>query len=142
MYLDEGKLVFSADEKKIEAIKDKLRIQGGGSADQVSGLLKGINASLGRAKGAAAVVLCADDLPKVKKGDVMITVTTHPDYVPAMNRACAIVTDEGGMTCHAAIVAREMKKPCIVGTKNATKVFKDRDVVEVDADKGIVRKVK
>jgi len=59
-----------------------------------------------------------------------------------MQRAAAFVTDEGGITCHAAIVAREMKKPCVIGTKIATKIFKDGDIVEVDADKGIVRKIR
>jgi pyruvate,water dikinase len=64
---------------------------------------------------------------------------TVPDLVSAMKRAAAIVTDEGGVTCHAAIISRELKKPCIIGTKVATKVFKDGDLVEVDANKGIVR---
>ena len=64
---------------------------------------------------------------------------TTPDYIPAMKKAAAFVTDEGGITCHAAIIAREMKKPCIVGTKIATKVLHDGDLVEVDADKGVVR---
>tara|TARA_Y100000310_G_scaffold338021_1_gene426573 strand:- start:1597 stop:1776 length:180 start_codon:yes stop_codon:yes gene_type:complete len=59
-----------------------------------------------------------------------------------MKKAAAFVTDEGGVTCHAAIVSREMKKPCIIGTKIATKVLKDNDLVEVDANKGIVRKIK
>ncbi len=66
---------------------------------------------------------------------------TTPDFLPAMERAAAFVTEEGGITCHAAIVAREMKKPCVIGTKIATKVFKDGDRVEVDATKGVVRKI-
>jgi pyruvate,water dikinase len=64
---------------------------------------------------------------------------TRPEYISAMKKAAAIVTDEGGITCHAAIVSRELKKPCIIGTKIATKVLKDGDLVEVDADKGIVK---
>jgi len=64
---------------------------------------------------------------------------TDPRYVFAMKKAGAIVTDEGGITCHAAIVARELKKPCIIGTKIATKVLKGGDLVEVDAERGIVR---
>ena len=59
-----------------------------------------------------------------------------------MKKAAAIVTDDGGLTCHAAIVARELKTPCVVGTKIATKVLKDGDMVEVDANKGIVKKIK
>jgi len=67
---------------------------------------------------------------------------THPEFLPMMRKAVAFVTDEGGITCHAAIVAREMKRPCIIGTKNATKVLKDGDMVEVDAEKGIVKILK
>ena len=66
---------------------------------------------------------------------------TMPRYLPAMVRAAAFVTDEGGITCHAAIIAREMRKPCIIGTKIATQVLKDGDMVEVDADNGVVRKI-
>jgi pyruvate,water dikinase len=64
---------------------------------------------------------------------------TRPEYVPLMRLALAIVTDEGGITCHAAIVSRELKKPCIIGTKIATQVLHDGDLVEVDADAGVVR---
>lgn len=72
---------------------------------------------------------------------VLVTVMTSPDMLSLMKRAVAFVTDEGGMLCHAAIVAREMRKPCIIGTQVATKVFKDGDRVEVDATHGIVRKI-
>jgi len=75
------------------------------------------------------------------KGRILITTMTAPEYITAIRKAKAIVTDTGGLTCHAAIVARELKKPCIVGTKIATKVFKDGDRVEADATKGIVRKL-
>jgi pyruvate,water dikinase len=61
---------------------------------------------------------------------------TSPDFIPILKKVSAIITDEGGITCHAAIVSRELKIPCIVGTKIATKVLKDGDVVEVDAQKG------
>ena len=67
--------------------------------------------------------------------------TTHPTYVPGMHKAAAIVTNEGGIASHAAVVARELLKPCIVGTKTATKVLQDGDLVEVDATTGIVKKV-
>jgi pyruvate,water dikinase len=63
---------------------------------------------------------------------------TLPDYVPAMKKAAAIITDEGGVTCHAAIVSRELKIPCIVGTKIATKVLKDGDMVDVNANHALV----
>ena len=72
----------------------------------------------------------------VKKGDILVTVMTSPDMVPAMTRAAAIVTDEGGMTCHAAIVASELGTPCIVGAKEATKLLKDGMMVTVDGTRG------
>ena len=74
-------------------------------------------------------------------GEILVTGMTDPRFVPLMKQVGAIVTDAGGMLCHAAIVARELKKPCIVGTKFATQVLKDGDLVEVDADKGEVRVV-
>ena len=95
----------------------------------------------GKAIGKARIVKSDKDNFKVEKGDIMISVMTTPNFIPAMERAAAFVTDEGGITCHAAIIAREMKKPCIIGTKIATKVLKDGDLIEVDAEKGIVRKL-
>ena len=104
--------------------------------------IKGRSAFYGKARGKVVIVKSVSDLNKVKKGDILVSITTHPDYVPAMQKAKAIVTDEGGITCHAAIVSRELKKPCIVGTKIATKVLKDGDLVEVNADKGAVEIIK
>jgi len=103
--------------------------------------LHGIVGCPGKAKGRAKIIFTVRDLGKVKKGDIMCSVTTNPNYVPAMRRARAFVTDEGGMTSHAAIVAREMGKPCLVGTKQATKAFRDGDLLEVNATKGIVKKL-
>jgi phosphohistidine swiveling domain-containing protein len=107
------------------------------TADQVSGNI----AFIGLIRGTAKIIKDTSDLNKVKDGDVLIAPMTIPEFIPAMERASAFVTDEGGITCHAAIVAREMKKPCITGTKIATKIFSDGDLVEVDAEKGIVRKI-
>ncbi len=81
------------------------------------------------------------ELKKVNKGDVLIAETTGPEMMIACEKAGAIVTDEGGLTSHAAIVSRELGIPCIVGAKIATKVFKDGDMLEVDANKGVVRKL-
>jgi len=92
--------------------------------------------------GAVKIVLNNKELHKVKEGDILVAAMTKPDYLPAMRRAAAFVTDEGGVTCHAAIVSRELNKPCVTGTKIATKAFKDGDIVEVDAVKGTVRLVK
>ncbi len=95
----------------------------------------------GRVRGRARLLYDTSEQDKVKAGDVLIAVMTFPNLVPAMERAAAFVTDEGGILCHAAIISREMKKPCIIGTKIATKVFKDGDLVEVDANRWVVRKL-
>jgi len=79
---------------------------------------------------------------KLKQGDILVTTMTTPDFLFIMKKAAGFITDEGGITCHAAIVSRELKIPCIIGTKIATKVLKDGDLVEVDAKKGIVRIIK
>ena len=104
--------------------------------------LNGQVAYRGKVMGIVKLVFSLSDISKVKKGDVIVTSMTMPKYLPALKKAGAFVTDEGGITCHAAILAREMKKPCIIGTKIATKVLKDGDLVEVDAEKGIVRIIK
>ena len=75
----------------------------------------------------------------VSRGDVLVTSMTTPNMAPLVKNAVAVVTDEGGVLCHAAIIARELNKPCIVGTKIATQVLKDGDMVEVDANKGVVK---
>jgi phosphohistidine swiveling domain-containing protein len=79
---------------------------------------------------------------KMKEGDILVTSMTRPEFVPLMKKAGAIVTDEGGISCHAAIVSRELNKPCIIGTKNATQSLKNGDEVEVDATRGIIRVLK
>ncbi|ABK15404.1 MAG: phosphoenolpyruvate synthase [Methanothrix sp.] len=101
-------------------------------------LVTGLGASPGTATGTVRIISGAKDLEKVKDGDIMVTRMTMPDMVPAMRRAGAIVTDEGGMACHAAIVSRELGCPAVVGTKNATKVLRDGMVVTVDGTKGQV----
>lgn len=101
--------------------------------------LKGAIAYEGLARGRARVVIDFDELDKIKKGEVLITNMTTPNMIPAMRKAHAFITDEGGITCHAAIMARELKKPCVIGTKIATQVIKTGDMVEVDAVQGVVK---
>lgn len=101
-------------------------------------LIKGKVAYSGFAKGFVRKIMGRDQIHLFKKGEILVSPMTTPDYLPAMKKASSFVTDEGGILCHAAIVARELKKPCIVGTKFATQILKDGDLVEVDADKGIV----
>lgn len=102
-------------------------------------MLKGQVASKGFARGTARIVLEPSDFKKVQKGDVIVASMTRPEYAPILGLCAAIVTNEGGITCHASIVSREMKIPCIIGTQKATQIFKDGDVVEVDAENGVVR---
>lgn len=103
---------------------------------------RGLSASTGRAIGKVRIVKSATEVNKVKQGDILVAVMTRPDYVVAMKKAAAIVTNEGGITSHAAIVSRELGIPCIIGTKIATEVLKDGDLVEVNANHGWVRKIK
>jgi len=104
-------------------------------------MVKGVIAQKGKVVGRVKIMQTVSDISNVKEGDIIVTNMTTPAYITAMHKAAAFVTNEGGITCHAAIIAREMKKPCIIGTKNATKIFKDGDLVEVDADNGVVRKI-
>ncbi len=92
-------------------------------------------------RGRVQIILTNDEIVNFNSGNVLVTVMTNPLFVPIMKQAVAVVTDEGGITCHAAIAAREFGIPCVTGTKIATKVLKEGDMVEVDAAKGIVRKI-
>jgi phosphohistidine swiveling domain-containing protein len=92
--------------------------------------------------GKVRIVLTVNAQNKVKKGDFLVANMTTPNYIISMRKAKGFITDEGGVTCHAAIVAREMNKPCIIGTKNATKILRDGDLIEVDANKGVVKIIK
>jgi phosphohistidine swiveling domain-containing protein len=104
--------------------------------------LKGQVAYTGNVKGKVKIVQTRADMAKMNRGDILMSQATSPDLLPAMKKAGAIVTNTGGLICHAAITSRELKIPCIVGTAKATLVFKDGDLVEVDANKGIVWKIK
>jgi len=101
-------------------------------------ILTGAGASPGIAIGHVTIIKSAKEIGKVKSGDVLVSEMTSPDFVPAMKRAAAIVTDKGGQTSHAAIVSRELGIPCIVGTKEATTKLKDGTPVTVDGSKGMV----
>ncbi|OGG14482.1 hypothetical protein A2773_06015 [Candidatus Gottesmanbacteria bacterium RIFCSPHIGHO2_01_FULL_39_10] len=104
--------------------------------------IKGQTGCVGKAQGVVKIVIRPKDMVKMNKGDILVSIATDPDIVPAMKKAAAIVTEQGGVTSHAAIVSREMNIPCLIGTKIATKVLKDGDRVEVDATKGIVKIIK
>lgn len=101
-------------------------------------LVKGLPASPGIGRGKVKLIKDISEINKVNEGDVLVTAMTNPDMVPAMRKCAGVVTDEGGRTCHAAIVSRELQIPCIVGAKTATKTLKTGDTVTVDAVRGIV----
>ncbi len=101
-------------------------------------ILKGQGAAPGIASGKVVVIRDVKDVGSVREGDILVTKMTNPDMVPAMRKVAAIITDEGGMTCHAAIVSRELGTPAIVGTKNATNVLKNGQLITVDGELGLV----
>ncbi len=114
-------------EMEIKEIKEKLKP-----------LLRGLPASPGLVVGKVRIIKDLSDIDKLKEGEILVTTMTNPDMVPAMRKAKAIITDEGGITSHAAIVSRELGIPCIVGTKFATTLLKNGQLVTVDANRGIV----
>lgn len=124
--LKNGQVTLTAPEKKEQQAKNATKV-------------KGMCASPGQTRGKVTILRNSSELFRMQKGAVLVTFMTTPDYVPAMQKASAIVTNDGGMTCHAAIVSRELGKPCIVGTRNATEILNDGDIVNVDATKGVVR---
>jgi pyruvate, water dikinase len=101
-------------------------------------LLKGAGASPGVATGKVRIIMGKGEITKIENGDIIVTTMTSPDLVPGMSKSAAIITDLGGITCHAAIVSREMGIPAIVGTREATNKLKDRQQITVDAYNGIV----
>jgi len=101
-------------------------------------IVKGLGASPGMASGSVKIIHKIDELDKIKDGDMMVTTMTTPDMVPAMKRSSGIITDEGGITCHAAIISRELGIPCVVGTGNATEILKENNKVTIDGKKGLV----
>jgi len=105
-------------------------------------IVKGVMVYEGCVTGKVKIVFTLSDVAKVENKDILVSPMTTPDLMSAMKKASAFVTDEGGLLCHAAIIARELKKPCVIGTKIATEVLKDGDLVEVDANKGVVKILK
>lgn len=106
--------------------------------EKLVALVKGLPASPGIGRGKVKLIKDITEINKVEEGDILVTEMTNPDMVPAMRKCAGVVTDEGGRTCHAAIVSRELQIPCIVGSKKATKTLKTGDIVTVDATRGIV----
>lgn len=105
------------------------------------GDLRGLVANRGFVRGGVKIVEVIEDFKKVKSGDIIVASMTRPEYIQIIKFAGGIITNEGGITCHAAIVSRELNIPCIIGTQVATEVLKDGDIIEMDANKGIIKKI-
>lgn len=133
-----GKLGFYVGKQVDKMLEEEL--SGGRAGLGEIKELVGSVACRGYAKGRVRLAT-KDNISSFQKGEILVTTMTSPDFTLAMQKAVAVVTDEGGVLCHAAIVSREFGIPCVIGTERATKVLKDGDLVEVDADKGIVRKL-
>lgn len=122
---------------KVEKV-DKVKKDKTEKVSDAKVILTGAAASLGLSSGPAKVIHSSKEIDKIKQGDVLVTEMTNPEFVPAMKRAAAIVTDTGGRTSHAAIVSRELGIPCVVGTGQATAKIKTGDIISVDGGKGVV----
>ncbi len=131
----DGEYSFVSGEKAKEWVK---RIQ---ADEEKSDELTGFPACKGQYTGTVRCILDARNIHELKKGEVLVTYMTSPDYTIGMKKAGAIVTDEGGISSHAAIVSRELGVPCVIGTKHATRVLKTGDRVAVDAEKGVITKL-
>ncbi|MFH0970733.1 MAG: PEP/pyruvate-binding domain-containing protein [Candidatus Diapherotrites archaeon] len=133
--VEPDKVIFETNPKKMIELEEEHLEKERLNLDE----LKGTTAYKGKIVGKVVLIQSKSDFQKVKEGAIIVTTMTTPDMAPVMQKAAAFITDEGGITCHAAVVAREMKKPCIIGTKVATQLLKNEMVVEVDADNGVIR---
>ena len=131
----EGENIYIVQTRPITTIKGRIDKD---SSKELEGevILEGLAASPGIASGKIKIVEEMSDLSKIKKGDILVTKMTNPDMVVTMQRSSAIITDEGGLTAHAAIVSREMGIPCIVGTQEATTLLKDGETITIDGYNG------
>ncbi|MDD1720745.1 MAG: phosphoenolpyruvate synthase [Euryarchaeota archaeon] len=130
--------VYIVQSRPVTTIKKEEGAKATVSTGEQEKLLEGLGASPGQISGRVKIILSLDELDRVLQGDIMVTRMTSPDMVPAMRRAAAIVTDEGGLTSHAAIVSRELGVPAVVGTKEATSKLTDGQIVTVDGERGII----
>jgi phosphohistidine swiveling domain-containing protein/DNA-binding Xre family transcriptional regulator len=132
---NEIKVFDSLEAKSISQDLDREYLKKGSE----SSLIKGITASQGYAEGVARIILSQEDFSSFKEDEILVTSMTRSHFLPLMEKAKAIVTSEGGLSCHAAVVSRNLGKPCVIGTKIATNVIKNGDRIEVRASDGTVR---
>jgi len=142
IYLSNGKKKIFAYGSKAKKIMEKIKFSKQKGEIEKTENLKGQVAFGGKIKGRVKIINSVKEMVKIHSGNILVSHMTNPEIVTAMKIAAAIVTDIGGITSHAAILARELKKPCIIGTKIATKVLHDGDLVEVNANEGVVRILK
>ncbi len=119
--------------KSVAKIEEKTKIPPGLKE------LTGLPANPGLVRGRVKIVMGRKDYPKIKNGDILVTKMTNPDFIVVLQKCAGIITDIGGITSHAAIISRELNKPCITGTKYATRILKDGDKVELNANKGVIK---
>jgi phosphohistidine swiveling domain-containing protein len=142
-----GFLFFAKDGKKIyksgdDAVKEKTKEIKEEKPLEDLIEIKGMTSYPGKVVDSVKIVVNKNDFSKIKDRNILVAHMTTVDYISYLNKISAIVTDEGGLGCHAAILSREFKIPCIIGTEIATKVFRDDDIVEVNATKGVVKIIK
>lgn len=134
----EQKSFIDYNKLKKETLNFYQQVSSSGSLDSIQGQC----GEPGKVRGKIRVIIYQRDFRKFKKGEILVSGMTRPEFMPLMQKAKGIITDEGGITCHAAIVSRELKIPCVIGTKIATQILKDGDIVEVDAINGVVKIIK
>ena len=132
LYMLQSRPITTLDESSVGAESDGVNLE------DREVIVKGLGASPGMAAGVVKIIRKIDELDKIQEGDIMVTTMTTPDMVPAMKRSSGIITDEGGITCHAAIISRELGISCVVGTGNATEILKENSKVTIDGKKGLV----
>ncbi|MGA2418280.1 MAG: PEP-utilizing enzyme [Candidatus Staskawiczbacteria bacterium] len=140
LLIENGKDFFVSGRQYKELLKEREKLTK--SVKQTEKIINGSIANGGTAIGRVVVCKNLSDMKKVRSGDVLVTSMTRPEYMSAIKKAAAIVTDEGGITSHAAIVSRELNIPAVIGTKMATKILKDGMIVEVRANHGFVKIIK
>ncbi|MDE1847809.1 MAG: hypothetical protein KGH61_02565 [Candidatus Micrarchaeota archaeon] len=135
-----GKVLTGKEVDKIQKFAEETLLGFGAPG---GGVVKGIvaNKPFKAIRGIAKIINSIEDTSKLKEGEILIATMTEPNFIPAMERASAFVTNEGGILCHAAIVSREMKKPCIIGTGTATRAFESGDEIELDLESGTVKRI-
>jgi len=138
MLVRNAKTELIVDPKEIKKLEKKYFVKVN-KVNEIQGRMACLG---GIIKGKAKVCLDKKEIGKVKKGDILVTQFTTPDFVPAMEKAAAVIADQGGLSSHAAIVSRELGVPCVIATENGTRIIKDNDLLEVNARTGLVKILK